>query len=206
MSFADQTYWGRALPGFGDPTARLLLVGLAPAAHGGNRTGRMFTGDRSGDFLFAALHRAGFASSPLSIDRHDGLTLRQAYITAAVRCAPPANRPTPEERARCSPFLAREFELLSELKVVLALGAFALDALLRQPYISSNLVGRGKRPKFAHGAEFEVGAVAKGGSGLTLLCAYHPSQRNVFTGLLTVEMLDTILCRARALCEPVSSN
>jgi uracil-DNA glycosylase family 4 len=184
----DTAYWSRPLPGFGDPAASLLVVGLAPAAHGGNRTGRMFTGDRSGEFLFGALHRAGYANQPHSVSADDGLTLSGAYVTAAVRCAPPGNKPTPVERDACAGYLATELGLLSNARVVLALGAFALDALWRQPAMS---VGRESgRPRFAHGLEHAVG------EGRTLLCSYHPSQRNVFTGLLTREMFDAVLARA----------
>ncbi len=196
---SGEGYWARPVPGFGDPDARLVLVGLAPAAHGGNRTGRMFTGDRSGDFLFSALHRAGFASMPESTGPDDGLRLSGAYVTAAVRCAPPANRPLPEERDRCAAFLAEELEILSGARVLLALGAFALDALWRLPLVSMGAPCR--RPRFAHGAEL---ALAPGGPGQrrrTLVCSYHPSQRNVFTGLLTQEMFDTLMVRVRALAD-----
>lgn len=204
--YLDQDYWGRPVPGFGDPAARLLLVGLAPAAHGGNRTGRMFTGDRSGDFLYAALWRAGYSSQPGSVSRTDGLTLQGAFVTAAVRCAPPANRPQPDERDRCARWLTGELDELREVKVVLALGAFALDALSRQrhlelsaPPAGRGLAGgpagrtRGARPRFAHGAELGLA------DGRTVLCSYHPSQRNVFTGLLTPAMFDAVLARAREL-------
>jgi uracil-DNA glycosylase family 4 len=195
-AFRDEAYWARPLPGFGDPAARLVFVGLAPAAHGGNRTGRMFTGDRSGDFLYAALWRAGYASAPVSSGRDDGLVLRDAFITAAVRCAPPENRPTPAEREACAPFLATELALLTASRVLLALGGFALDALWRvlshtgEP--PSDGTGGGA-PRFAHGLEVGLG------DGRTLLCSYHPSQRNTFTGLLTAEMLDAVLDRARQL-------
>lgn len=189
-SFAGQRYWARPLPGFGDPAATLVLVGLAPAAHGGNRTGRMFTGDRSGDFLYAALHRAGYASQARSSASDDGLVLNGAYVTAAVRCAPPANRPTPGERDACAPFLLEELALLGQARVLLALGAFALEALWRLPPVAA---GAGRRPRFAHGAEVAIAG------GRHLLCSYHPSQRNVFTGLLTAPMLDAVLARAAAL-------
>ncbi len=183
-SFAGQEYWGRPIPGFGDPDARVLLLGLAPAAHGANRTGRVFTGDRSGDFLFAALHRTGFASQPTSTHRGDGLRLRGAWVTAAVRCAPPANRPTPSERDRCLPWTAAELELLLGVRAVVCLGAFGWDAALR-------LLGPVRpRPRFSHGAEAQAG-------GLTLLGCFHPSQQNTFTGVLTPDMLDAILLRAR---------
>jgi uracil-DNA glycosylase family 4 len=186
-AFRDEEYWGRPVPGFGDPRARLLVVGLAPAAHGGNRTGRVFTGDRSGDWLFGALWRAGFANQPTSRHRDDGLELRGAYVAAAVRCAPPANRPTPDERDRCLPYLAREIALLSELRVVIALGQFAYDAVAR-------VLGIGRRPRFGHGVEVPLDA------GRTLICSYHPSQQNTFTGKLTVEMFDAVFTRARHLC------
>jgi uracil-DNA glycosylase family 4 len=188
--FADQAYWGRPVPGFGDPGARLLVLGLAPAAHGGNRTGRVFTGDRSGDFLFAALHRAGFADRPTSSHRDDGLRMLGAYVAAVVRCAPPANRPTPAERDRCLPFLEREVAALPDLRVVLALGAFAWDGALRA-LASLGHVARPK-PRFGHGAEAAVGPFA-------LLGCFHPSQQNTFTGRLTPAMLDAVLTRVRAL-------
>lgn len=190
-SFKDQTYWGRPLPGFGDPAARVLLVGLAPAAHGGNRTGRVFTGDRSGDWLFAALWRTGFASQPTSRSLDDGLVLRDAYVTAAVRCAPPDNRPTTEERDACRPFLIRELALLDEVRVVVALGRFAYD-------VAARVLDLRPRPSFRHGAA----ATAPGGA--VLLASYHPSQRNTFTGLLTESMLDATLLRARQLADGVA--
>ncbi len=180
-AFADENYWGRPVPGFGDPRARLLVVGLAPAAHGGNRTGRVFTGDRSADTLYAALHRAGFANQPTSEHRGDGLTLRDCWVTAAVRCAPPGNRPTSAERNRCAPYLAAELELLAA-EVVLVLGGFAWDAALR------TLGPIRPRPRFTHGAEVELG-------GVTLLGSYHVSQQNTFTGRLTEEMLDAVFNR-----------
>lgn len=189
-----ERYWSKPLAGFGDPAARLLVVGLAPAANGGNRTGRMFTGDRSGDFLIAALCRAGFANQAMTVGVGDGLRLTGCYITAAVRCAPPANHPTSKERDRCAPFLSAEAELLSDVRVVLALGAFAHEAAWR---VFGATPGR-KRPKFAHGAEEEL-ASKRAHARLTMLCSYHPSQRNVFTGLLTQEMFDAVLRRARAL-------
>lgn len=183
-AFADQEYWGRAVPGFGDPRAWLLIVGLAPAAHGANRTGRIFTGDRSGDFLFAALHRAGIASQAESTAREDGLTLDGCRIAAAVRCAPPKNLPTPAERDACAPFLARETALLPRLRVVLALGGWGWDAWLRA------LGAPRPWPRFGHGAEARV-------EGVTLLGSYHVSQQNTFTGRLTPAMLDAVLARAR---------
>ncbi len=188
--FANETYWGRPLPGWGDPDARVVLVGLAPAAHGGNRTGRIFTGDRSGDFLFASLYRAGFANQPTSVSRDDGLELHDAFITAAVRCAPPANRPTPQERDTCLPYLAGELSLLSRATVLVALGGFGWDAVLRAVRIDAP--PRAGRPKFGHGREAPLGPY-------TLLGTYHPSQQNTFTGRLTPPMLDAVLLRAREL-------
>jgi uracil-DNA glycosylase family 4 len=187
--FRDEDYWGRPVPGFGDPAARILLVGLAPAAHGGNRTGRVFTGDASGDFLFAGLWRAGLASSPESRRAGDGLTLSGAYIAAAVRCAPPANKPTPDERDRCAPFLARELALLEDVRVVVALGSFGWDAAVR-----ALAPGMRPRPRFGHGAEAAT-------DGVTLLGTYHPSQQNTFTGVLTPSMLDAVLARGVVLAE-----
>jgi uracil-DNA glycosylase len=195
-AFAQEEYWGRPLPGFGDPAARMLVFGLAPAAHGANRTGRMFTGDRSGDFLFAALWRAGFANQPTSTEREDGLRLSGAWITAAVRCAPPANRPTPVERERCLPWVVHELKLLEGVRVILCLGAFAWDVALR---LMTAIADPPKslprpRPKFGHGSEFQ-------GERYTLLGCYHPSQQNTFTGKLTEPMIDAVLQRARALAE-----
>jgi uracil-DNA glycosylase family 4 len=185
-AFADQRYWGRPVPGFGDPDPWLMIVGLAPAAHGANRTGRIFTGDRSGDFLFAGLHRAGLANQPISIAADDGLELRGCRITAAVRCAPPANAPTPEERANCRPYLVRELDLCPRAGVLLALGGLAWDAVLR------GLDAPRPWPKFGHGAEAPLG-------GRLLLGCYHPSQQNTFTGRMTPAMLDGVLARAREL-------
>jgi uracil-DNA glycosylase len=195
-AFAGEEYWGRPLPGFGDPAARLLVLGLAPAAHGANRTGRMFTGDRSGDFLFAALWRAGFASQPRSVSRGDGLTLRDAWITAAVRCAPPANRPTPAETERCRPWGERELALLGGVRAVLCLGAFAWAAALRLVLSASAEPAPlpRPRPRFGHGAEWE-------GGGYALIGCYHPSQQNTFTGRLTEAMIDGVLERARILLD-----
>ena len=184
-SFADQEYWGRPVPGFGDPEAEVMLLGLAPAAHGANRTGRFFTGDRSGDFLFAALHRTGFANQPTSRSKDDGLRLDGLWISAAVRCAPPQNKPTPTERNNCLPYTAYELELLPNAKVVLCLGAFAWDAALRLYEVRP-------KPKFGHGAEHAV-------EGAVLLGCYHVSQQNTFTGVLTPEMIDAVLQRAREL-------
>ncbi|UCC84560.1 MAG: uracil-DNA glycosylase [Gemmatimonadota bacterium] len=194
-AFADQRYWGRPLPGFGDRQAWLLVVGLAPAAHGANRTGRMFTGDRSGDFLYAALHRAGLANQAESRSRDDGLELSGAYITAAVRCAPPANKPAPEERDNCRDYLEDELGLLSAVKVVLALGGYAFGHVLRI------LRDRGievptPTPKFKHGAVVRLPE-----SGLALIASYHPSQQNTFTGKLTPAMLDRVFAQARKLCK-----
>ncbi|HEV7804545.1 MAG TPA: uracil-DNA glycosylase [Solirubrobacteraceae bacterium] len=192
-AFAGETYWGRPIPGFGDPAARVLVLGLAPAAHGANRTGRVFTGDRSGDFLFAALHRTGFANQPTSRHAGDGLALRGAWITAAVRCAPPANKPTPLERDTCLPFAARELAALADVRVIVCLGAFAWDAALRMLAVGGVATPR-PRPRFGHGIELELGA----GTPLLLGC-FHPSQQNTFTGRLTPAMLDDVLLRARQL-------
>ena len=184
-SYAGQTYWGRGVPGFGDPGAALVIVGLAPAAHGANRTGRMFTGDRSGDWLFAALYRAGFASQPASTAADDGLTLTDAYITATVHCAPPENKPQPDERAACAPYLDRELALLAGAAVVVALGQVAWQAL-------ASHYGLRPRPAFGHLAEVPLA------NGLVLLGSYHPSQQNTFTGTLTEPMFDAVFARARA--------
>jgi uracil-DNA glycosylase family 4 len=192
-AFAGETYWGRPIPGFGDPGARVLLLGLAPAAHGANRTGRVFTGDRSGDFLFAGLHRAGFANQPMSVSRDDGLRLRDCWVTAAVRCAPPANRPAPGERDRCLPWTARELQLLPDVRVVVCLGAFGWDAALRLHAAAGRAPLRPK-PRFGHGAEAGAGP-------WTLLGCFHPSQQNTFTGRLTPAMLDDVLLRARKLAD-----
>jgi uracil-DNA glycosylase family 4 len=194
-AFRDETYWARPVPGFGDPAARVLVVGLAPAAHGANRTGRMFTGDRSGDFLFAAMHRTGFASQATSVSRDDGLTLTDVRVTAPVRCAPPGNDPTPQERRTCGPYLGRELTLV-EPRVVVVLGAFGWQALL------STLAEQGwhvprPRPRFAHGAELVL--TGPRGAELVVLGCFHVSQQNTFTGRLTPDMLDAVLLRARAL-------
>jgi uracil-DNA glycosylase family 4 len=186
--FRDEAYWGRPVPGFGDPAARVLVLGLAPAAHGGNRTGRVFTGDRSGDVLFAALHATGFANQPTSRHRDDGLRLDGAYVAAAVRCAPPANRPTPEERDRCLPYLEREMDLLTGLRVIVALGAFGWDSALRA--LAARGLERRPRPRFGHGAEVSLGPIG-------LIGSYHPSQQNTFTGRLTPAMLEDVLDRSR---------
>jgi len=190
--FADDEYWARPVPGFGDPAARVMVVGLAPAAHGGNRTGRIFTGDRSGDWLFRALHRAGFANRPTSENRGDGLLLDGLYVTAVNRCAPPGNRPTPEERDTCLPFLERELELLPA-RVIVALGSFAWDGALRALRARGEALPRPK-PRFGHGAEAQIGPYR-------LLGSYHPSQQNTFTGTLTEEMLDRVFSRARDAAE-----
>ena len=185
-AFRDDDYWGRGVPGFGDPAARVVIVGLAPAAHGANRTGRMFTGDRSGDFLYAALHRTGFANQPESIHRDDGLELDGAWITSPVKCAPPANKPTPAERDTCAAFLERELVLLSDARVFVPLGSFGYEATCR-------FLGVRPRPKFAHGLEVPLD------DGRHIVASYHVSQQNTFTGTLTEPMLDSVLRRAREL-------
>jgi uracil-DNA glycosylase family 4 len=190
-SYAAEEYWGRPLPGFGDPNANVLVLGLAPAAHGGNRTGRIFTGDRSGDWLFAALHRAGFANQPESVSRDDGLALTGCYVTAAVRCAPPANRPLTSERDNCSPYLQRELTLMPSVRVIVCLGGFAWDAALRA-LAALGAQAPKPRPRFAHGGTATI-------STWTLLGCYHPSQQNTFTGRLTSSMLDDVFERAKAL-------
>jgi uracil-DNA glycosylase family 4 len=187
--FAGLRYWARPLPGFGDPLARVLVVGLAPAAHGGNRTGRIFTGDRSGDFLFASLHRTGFASQPTSTAADDGLALRGLYVAAVNRCAPPDNRPTPEERDNCLPYLVRELELLADVRAVVALGAFAWDGFLLAA-ASLGVPAPRPKPRFGHGVEVGVGP-------WRLLGCFHPSQQNTFTRRLTEPMLDAVFLRAR---------
>ncbi len=189
--YRGQEYWARPVPGFGDPAARLVIVGLAPAAHGANRTGRMFTGDRSGEWLYGALHRAGYANQPTFERGDDGLRLDDAWITAVVRCAPPANRPTPAERDECLPWMVAELELLRSARVLLALGSFAWDGALRAARGLGHPAPRPK-PRFGHGAEAEVGPYR-------LLGSFHPSQQNTFTGKLTREMLDAVFARARDL-------
>jgi uracil-DNA glycosylase family 4 len=190
-AFRDEDYWGRPVPGFGDPDARVFVLGLAPAAHGGNRTGRVFTGDRSGDWLFASLHRTGFANQPTSVHADDGLRLDGAFIAAAVRCAPPANKPLPGERDNCLPYAAEELRLIRP-HVIVCLGAFAWDAACR-------LFGVRPRPRFGHGAEHAIAG------GPILLASYHVSQQNTFTGKLTEPMLDAVFARARELAEPLAN-
>ena len=182
-SYRDQTYWGKPVPGFGDPAAKVLVLGLAPAAHGANRTGRVFTGDRSGDWLYRAMHRAGLANQPTSVSVDDGLALRGAWVAAAVKCAPPDNQPLPGERDACRPLLQREFALLAGVRVIVCLGGFAYEAACSE-------FGLRPRPKFGHGVEAPLA------DGRTLLCSYHPSQQNTFTGRLTEPMLDAVFTRA----------
>lgn len=191
-AFRGEEYWARPVPGFGDPEARLLVAGLAPAAHGGNRTGRIFTGDRSGDWLFRVLHRAGYANQSTSVSRDDGLELRDAYIAAAVRCAPPDNRPTPAERDECRPYLVRELELLTRLRVIVTLGSFAYESAWAALRATSLVELPRPRPRFGHGVEVDLGRIA-------VVCSYHPSQQNTFTGKLTEPMLDAVFTRAREL-------
>jgi uracil-DNA glycosylase len=195
-SFRDQEYWGRGVPGFGDPRAGILVLGLAPAAHGANRTGRVFTGDRSGDFLYRAMHRVGLANQPTSVSIDDGLALTGSWVTAVVKCAPPDNKPLPDERANCHQYLQRELAALTNLGVVVCLGAFAYEAACAE-------FGVRPRPKFGHGAE----VVAP--NGLHLVCSFHPSQQNTFTGKLTEPMLDAVFARAVELAgirHPASGN
>jgi uracil-DNA glycosylase family 4 len=189
--YRGERYWARPVPGFGDPGARIVVVGLAPAANGANRTGRMFTGDRSGDWLYAAMHRAGLANQPHSEGADDGLELRDAYVTAVVHCAPPDNKPTTAERDRCVPFLSREFELLTDARAVVALGAFAWSGTIRA-LAANGVPAPAPKPKFGHGAEAALG-------DLTMVGSYHPSQQNTFTGRLTEPMLDAVFARAVAL-------
>ena len=192
--FREQDYWGKPVPPFGDPKARLLVMGLAPAAHGGNRTGRSFTGDPSGDWLYGALHSAGFANQPNSVSIDDGLELTGAYITNAVRCAPPDNKPNPSEKAACQGFLIRELELLEEVKVVVALGKFAFDAYLQTRAVEG-LTNPTPRPKFGHGATFFLE------DGITLIASYHPSRQNTQTGKLTREMFESVFRKAKEILE-----
>jgi uracil-DNA glycosylase len=192
-SYSEDTYWGRGVPGFGDPQARVMVLGLAPAAHGANRTGRVFTGDRSGDWLFRSMDRAGLANQPTSQSIDDGLELHGAWVAAAVRCAPPANKPTPSERQACLPFLQRELRLLNRVNVIIVLGHFAFDVVRR------DLLAKGspKPPKFGHGVVGDV--TLFDGRAAHLICSYHPSQQNTFTGTLTEPMLDAVMTRAAAL-------
>ena len=189
-AYQDEVYWARPIPGFGDSAARLLIVGLAPAAHGGNRTGRVFTGDRSGDWLYAALYRAGFANQPTAVHRDDGLKLADAWISACVRCAPPDNKPTLEERDRCLPYLERELDFLKGVRLFVCLGGFAWDGALRTLKRKGHTAAA--KPKFGHLAEATVGPI-------TLIGSYHPSQQNTFTGRLTVPMFGAVFARAREL-------
>lgn len=191
-AYRDEDYWGKPVPGFGDTRARVLIVGLAPAAHGGNRTGRVFTGDRSGDWLYGTLHRAGFANQPTATHRSDGLMLKDCYIAACVRCAPPANKPTIEERDNCLPYLVQELGLLERVRVFVCLGSFAWDGALR--VLKERGISVRKKPRFGHAAEARIG-------DFTLLGSYHPSQQNTFTGKLTQPMFDAVFARARALVE-----
>ena len=188
--FADREYWGKPIPGFGDPNAELLIVGLAPAAHGGNRTGRMFTGDESGNWLFRALHRAGFANQPESVDSSDGLQLRGCYITATCRCAPPQNRLLPVEIRNCRPYLHREIALLKNVRVVVGLGRIGFDTALTA-FRETGLIDYRRRPAFGHGARYRFGPY-------TFIASFHPSQQNTFTGRLTRPMLDRVFRAARA--------
>ena len=190
-AYAEDEYWGRGVPGFGDPEAKVVIVGLAPAAHGANRTGRVFTGDRSGDFLFASLHRTGFANQPLARHVDDGLALHDAYVTAAVRCAPPANKPTPEERDNCRPYIEKELALLTESKVFVALGQFGYQ-------VASSILGIRPRPKFGHGLVVPIEQQSDA-IGRHVVCSFHPSQQNTFTGRLTEPMLDQVFITAREL-------
>jgi uracil-DNA glycosylase family 4 len=188
--YQGQSYWAKPLPGFGDPKARVLVVGLAPAAHGGNRTGRMFTGDRSGDWLYGTLHATGFANQPTSVHRNDGLALRDAYVTAAVRCAPPGNKPAPGEFRRCRPYLVQELKGFSRLRVVVVLGKIAFDSFLAAYQENGKEIPK-PRPKFGHGVSIDLA------DGLRLICSYHPSQQNTFTGKLTKPMFQSIFDQAR---------
>jgi uracil-DNA glycosylase len=187
-AFADEEYWGRPIPGFGDPDPQVYVLGLAPAAHGGNRTGRVFTGDRSGDWLFASMYRTGFANQPTSVSVDDGLELHGAWVTAAVRCAPPANKPLPSERDNCLPYAAEELRLMPRVRVIVCLGAFGWDAACR-------LLSLRPKPRFGHGAEHRLP------DGRTLLATFHPSQQNTFTGKLTEPMIDAVFDRARQLVQ-----
>lgn len=191
-SYRDENYWGKAISGFGDPRARIVVLGLAPAAHGANRTGRMFTGDRSGDWLFRSMHTAGLANQATSVTAEDGLTLTDAWVTSAVKCAPPANKPAVDERDACRPFLVRELDALTDARVVICLGTFGYEA-------ACNFFGVRPRPKFGHGVEVPV--TAPDGRAMTLICSYHVSQQNTFTKRLTEEMLDAVFTRASELAD-----
>ncbi len=206
-AYRDETYWGRGVPGFGDPAASVLVLGLAPAAHGANRTGRVFTGDRSGDWLFRALHRAGAANQASSTSVGDGLTLSGVWVAAVVRCAPPANKPEPGERQACLPFLHRELALLGGLRSILVLGHFAYDVVRKE--LSTPVPGPAggpavapRLPKFGHGVEAEV--VRTDGRSIHVVCSYHPSQQNTFTGRLTEPMFDTVVARALSVGAPMA--
>lgn len=192
--FEAETYWGKPVPSFGDPAAEVLIVGLAPAAHGANRTGRMFTGDRSGDWLYRALHKAGFANQPTSVSVDDGLVLSNTYITAVAHCAPPANKPTPEEIKACRPYLQEELCELKNLKVILALGKIAFDAVLQASPVDKT--HHPKKPVFGHGVEVRLA------DGKTLIGSYHPSQQNTFTGKLTEPMFDMVFTRIKVMTSP----
>ena len=192
-AFVDDEYWGRGVPGFGDPLAKVMIIGLAPAAHGANRTGRVFTGDRSGDFLFGSLHRTGFANQSLARHVNDGLELFDAYVTAAVRCAPPANKPTPVERDTCRPFIERELALLTETKVFVALGQFGYQ-------VACSIFGVRPRPRFGHGVVVPLEEQGQE-ANRHIICSFHPSQQNTFTGRLTEEMLDQVFVKARELAD-----
>lgn len=196
--FADEEYWGKPIPGFGDPDARLLLVGLAPAAHGGNRTGRMFTGDNSGNWLYRALHKAGFANQAESVDRNDGLKLTDCYITATLRCAPPQNKPMPKEIRNCRPYLLKEIELLKNVRVVVGLGKIGFEAALNA-YRELGRIDFKSKPKFAHCATFTFGE-------LTFIASFHPSQQNTFTGKLTEPMFDRVFRSAMIIVKRQNMN
>lgn len=196
--FESRDYWGKPIPGFGDPDARLLLVGLAPAAHGGNRTGRMFTGDRSGDWLYRSLHKFGFANQPTSVSRDDGLHLKGCYVTATCRCAPPKNKLLPSEILHCRPFLEREVALLKNVRVIIGLGKIGFDSAV-SVFRASGVLDRPTKLRFSHGAEYPITEI------ITLLASYHPSQQNTFTGRLTEPMFDAIFRRASSLLKTISS-
>jgi uracil-DNA glycosylase family 4 len=201
-AYANDDYWGKPVPAFGDPHARVMLIGLAPGAHGSNRTGRMFTGDASGDFLYPALHRAGFASSPAAIDRHDGLRLHGCIITAAGRCAPPKNKPAPQQLRNCFPYLLEELRALPAVRAIVALGSVGFESSLKLLGASGFVPEQAIRPAFVHGAEYTL---RRADETLTLLASYHPSRQNTNTGVLTAAMLDRVLNRARELSRKMSS-